>query len=171
MEGLKSVTDAIEQAFKYSPIPRANRELAPLGIDANEVIQHFLGKTRAQVEVDFLPALHMEDYSYMTAMGVEYYLPSVLRIMLRQPWDDELWIYLFAYLRPREDGTLWWNLRELSKKQLGVIEKWALYLCEQWLANPPEHINPADADFLAKFYGRLARVRSPLECERKIRRP
>jgi hypothetical protein len=163
MEDLKLVTDAIAQAFKDSPIPRTNRQLAPMGIDACDVIRHFLGKSREQVEVDFQYDAYMEDYSYMSPMGVEYYLPSVLRIMLRQPWDDGLWIYLFGYLRPREDGKLWWNLGELSKKQLGAVEKWARYLHDQWSATPQEYLDPAEAESLAKVFGKLVREKSPIE--------
>jgi hypothetical protein len=171
MKDLEKVTDAIAQAFKGSRIPRTNRELAPMGVDADDVIRHFLGKTREQVEEDFEYHLHMENYSYMTPMGVEYYLPPVLRIMLRQPWDDGLWIYLFGYLQPREDGELWWNLGELSKRQLGAIEKWARFLHERWSANPPDYLDPTEAESLAKVYGKLAREKSPLESNRRTSRP
>ena len=99
----------------------------------------------------------MEDFSYMTPMGVEYYLPSVLRIMLRVPWDDELWIYLEGYLKARENGVPWWNLAELTKKQFGAIEKWARFLHEQWSANAPDYIDPSKAEALAKMYGGFAR--------------
>jgi hypothetical protein len=170
MENLKSVTDAIAQGFKNSPIPRTDRQLAPMSIDAGEVIRNFLGKSREQVEVEFQYDVHMEDYTYMSPMGVEYYLPSALRIMLRQPWDDGLWIYLFGYLQPREDGKLWWNLGELSKKQLGAVEKWARYLHDQWSATPHDYLDPSEAESLAKVFGKLAREKSPLESNRRTRR-
>lgn len=157
MEELKSVTDAIAQAFKGSKMPRSPRELAPPGIDANSVIEHFLGKAGDFAESgDFGPALHMEDFSYMTPMGVEYYFPAVLRLMLREPWDDELWIYLHGYLKPRGEGKLWWNLGELSGKQLIAIAKWAGFLHGQWVASPPDYLDPEEAAGLSDAYRRLA---------------
>lgn len=172
MSDLKSVTDAIAQAFKQSKIPRAPRELAPMGIDAAYVIKHFLGRSREQVEsAEFYSSLYMEDFSYMTPMGVEYYLPCALRIMLREPSDDVLWLYLHGYLRMQKDGTPWWNLGELTKKQLDAIEKWARFLHEQWCENPPDYINPAEADSLAKAYGMLAHEKPALESNRRTSRP
>ena len=172
MSDLKSVTDAIAQAFKAAKMPRVPRELAPTGIDAGSVIDHFLGRTREQIEAaEFRSSLYMEDFSYMTPMGVEYYLPSVLRIMLRVPWDDELWLYLEGYLKARENGVPWWNLGELTKNQFGAIEKWARFLHKQWSANSPDYIDPGKAEALAKMYGKFARERSPLESNRRTTRP
>jgi hypothetical protein len=157
METLKSVDDAIAQAFKGAKMPRSPRELAPKSIDADSVIEHFLGKSREQVEsADFNPGLHMEDFSYMTPMGVEYYLPPVLRIMLREPWDDSLWIYLHGYLKPDGQGKLWWNLGELSGKQLLAIAKWAGFLHGEWSARPPGYIDLEEAAGLSDAYRRIA---------------
>jgi hypothetical protein len=157
MNDSKKVLDAIAQAFKRAKMPRVPRELAPLSIDADSVIEHYLGKTQAQLESDFRSALYMEDFSYMAAMGVEYYLPSVLRIMmrLRSPADSELWIYLYGYLRTDRRDGLWWNLRELNRKQLEAIAAWAGFLDEKWRAEAPDYIDREEAAALAEAY-RLA---------------
>ena len=138
-------------------MPRSKRELAPLGIDAGEVIKHFLGKSREEVEAgEFRDSLHMEDFSYMTCIGVEYYLPCVLRIMMRPPAQDALWIHLHGFLKPGEDCELWWNLQELNRKQLGAIAIWAECLGNQWRDDPPADFEPDEALVLAEAYRRLS---------------
>ena len=155
MSESKRVQDQIAQAFKRATMPRSARELAPPGIDANAVIEHFLGKTQAVLESgEFRASLYMEDFSYMTCQAVEYYLPSVLRIMMREPADDGLWIYLHGFLEPREDGKLWWNLQELSRKQLDAIAAWAGFLHGQWLEFPSDYLDPGEAERLAVAFRR-----------------
>ena len=118
------VARRIDEAFADARMPHTEAELAPPSIDAPYVIKHFLGKTRDDVEsATFHGSLYMEDFTYMTDGAVRYYLPSVLRIMLANRTDDELWLFLRSFLR-RATG--------LDAAQRAAIADWAEYLCDAW---------------------------------------
>ena len=101
MENLKSVTDAIAQGFKNSPIPRTDRQLAPMSIDAGEVIRNFLGKSREQVEVEFQYDVHMEDYTARCPWEWSITCHRHFESCSGSLGMTGLRIYLFGYLQPR----------------------------------------------------------------------
>ena len=153
MHTLKGIQDEIAQAFKNAKIPRTESELSIGGIDGPYVIKHFLGRDQHDIEhSDFPSSLYMEDFSYMTTRAIEYYLPCVLRIMLRDPYDYDLWLYLYSFLHANRKGKLNWNLQELDTKQMIAISIWAEYLYELWQVKQPEYINPEEALNITKSY-------------------
>lgn len=124
---------AIDAAFADARMPRTEAELTSGGIDGPYVVEHFFGRSRTDVEAGrFLPSLHMEDFTYMTPGAVAYYLPVVLRIMLAEPTDDELWIFLSGFLRGITGTFADRSLTALSAAQRNAIADWAEYLAEQW---------------------------------------
>jgi hypothetical protein len=127
------VVRGIEQAFEDASMPRTKEELAPPSIEARYVIDHFFGKTRDVVESEtFLSSLYMEDFTYMTDAAVLYYLPSVLRIMLANSNDDELWIYLHGFLGQIDGKYPNPVLTTLSVAQRSAIADWAESLTSEW---------------------------------------
>ncbi|HTL34989.1 MAG TPA: hypothetical protein VL326_17790 [Kofleriaceae bacterium] len=124
---------AIDAAFADARMPRTEAELTSGGIDGPYVVKHFLGRSRADVETGrFMPSLHMEDFTYMTPEAVAYYLPVVLRFMLAKPSDDELWIFLSAFLRGITGTYADRSLTSLSVAQRTAIADCVDYLAEQW---------------------------------------
>ena len=121
----------IDRAFADEAMPRTHRELCEPGIEAPYVIEHFFERTRDEVYAErFLPSLHMEDFTYMTRAGVAYYLPPVLRLALREPFDSELWIYLSGFLGSARQ-TWADNLRDLTSSQLASIAECLAFLAAE----------------------------------------
>jgi hypothetical protein len=56
----------------------------------------------------------------MSRAGVAYYLPPVLKLMLREPFDWELWIYLSGFLKSARHSPTH-DLRTLTPPQLEAI--------------------------------------------------
>ena len=52
-------------------------------IDCPFVVQGLVGEQQEDIESHFLAYLHMEDFRYMTTLAVGYYLPCVLRLMMK----------------------------------------------------------------------------------------
>ncbi|MFD6393071.1 hypothetical protein ACWF9G_02515 [Nocardia sp. NPDC055029] len=153
MRSRDEVTHRIDQVFTGS-LPLTEDELAPPSIDAPYVIAHFHGRSRADIDrASFLPSLHMEDFTYMTAQAVEYYLPAVLKLMLIQPYDFELWIFLSSYLRSarRDDET---TLRGLRPAQHAAIADWLEFLSRE--IDEMIGFDRKDAAKLARLYRQLA---------------
>ncbi|QSQ25939.1 hypothetical protein JY651_13835 [Pyxidicoccus parkwayensis] len=126
----------IDLAFKDAAIPRTEEALAPPGIEARYVIDHFFGKTRDDVESQTFPgSLYMEDFSYMTEAAVLYYLPAVLRIMLANSTDFELWIHLHGFLRRLHGDYPNPALTALSVAQRKAIADWADTLSQEWVSS------------------------------------
>lgn len=116
----------IDEAFHAATMPQTEEELAPPSIDAPYAIEHFLGKTRQDVESTSFPAsLYMEDFTYMTEGAIAYYLPCVLRLMLAKPYDSELWIFLGGFLRSPDC--------RLTDAQNAAVAAWADHLAEAWI--------------------------------------
>ncbi len=148
----EDVVREIDRAFDGATMPRTARELAPEGIEARYVIEHFLGKSQGDLEPSsFLPSLHMEDFTYMTQGAVEYYLPAVMKVMLVEPYDADLWIFLSGFLRRRSR-----SLRGLTPSQQSAIARWAGFLRVDWLQKEPWSRFPWDAEDLARQYRELA---------------
>ncbi|WP_224373076.1 hypothetical protein [Hyalangium versicolor] len=145
------ICETIAAAFADAEMPCSEKDLTTGGIDGPYAVEHFLGKRQVDVESHFLPSLHMEDFSYMTTRAVAYYLPAVLRLMMKTPYDSELWIFLHGFLKPRE-GRYAPGVRELEPRQLQAISEWASYLHDEWHANPPALIDPRDALKLVAAY-------------------
>ncbi|TQM32090.1 hypothetical protein FB390_3767 [Nocardia bhagyanarayanae] len=145
--------DRIDQVFAGS-LPLTEDELTPPSIDAPYVIEHFHGRSRADIDrSSFLPGLHMEDFTYMTAQAVEYYLPAVLKLMLIQPYDFELWIHLSSFLgSARRDGET--TLRGLRPAQHAAIADWFELLSREIAEGIG--FDRKDATKLARLYRRLA---------------
>ena len=80
----KDICELIATAFAGAQMPSSATELSLDSLEGPYVIEHFLGKSQVDVESNFLPSLHMEDLSYMTTEAVAYYLPAVLRLMLKK---------------------------------------------------------------------------------------
>ncbi|MGV9611026.1 hypothetical protein [Nocardia xishanensis] len=153
MSSRHEVTHRIDQVFTGSR-PLTEEELAPPSIDAPYVIAHFHGRSRADIDrSSFLPGLHMEDFTYMTAQAVEYYLPAVLKLMLIQPYDFELWIHLSGFLGSarREDET---TLRGLRPEQHTAIADWLEFLSRE--IDEGFGVDRKDATKLARLYRQLA---------------
>ena len=147
------VARAIELAFAHATMPQTEDELAPLSIEAPYAIEHFFGKTRDAVESASFPAsLYMEDFSYMTDAAVMYYVPSVLRIMLADPTDDELWIYLHGFLRHINAEYPYPGLRALDAAQRNAIADWAEHLRGEWASNDWMRRFDGEAASLARTY-------------------
>ena len=139
----------IDLAFKDAAIPRTEDELAPPSIEARYVIDHFFGKTRNDVESQPFPcSLYMEDFSYMTDAAVLYYLPAVLRIMLANPTDSELWIHLHGFLRHMKGVTPALALTALSVAQREAIADWADTLSQEW----------ASSEWMSQFSKKAAKL-------------
>jgi hypothetical protein len=145
-----SIERTIEEAFAAAPMPRTEGELAPPSIECKYVYEHFLGKTRADLEAAHFPgSLYMEDFTYMTDGAVLYYLPSVLRIML-STLDDELWIFLSGFLNTIDSTYPGPALAELDADQRQAIARWAQTLAARWQVGEPELSSEAAA--LARKY-------------------
>ncbi|WP_431969608.1 hypothetical protein [Nocardia sp. bgisy134] len=153
MRSRDEITHRIDQVFTGS-MPLTEDELAPPSIDAPYVIAHFHGRSRADIDrSSFLPGLHMEDFAYMTAQAVEYYLPAVLKLMLIQPSDFELWIHLSSFLGSarRDDET---TLRGLRPAQHAAIADWLELLSRE--IDEGFGVDRKDAAKLARLYRQLA---------------
>ncbi|MBF6301015.1 hypothetical protein IU459_26220 [Nocardia amamiensis] len=153
MRSRDEVTHRIDQVFAGS-LPLTENDLAPPSIDAPYVIAHFHGRSRADIDrSSFLPGLHMEDFTYMTAQAVEYYLPAVLKLMLIQPYDFELWIHLSSFLGSarRDDET---TLRGLRPAQHAAIADWLELLSHE--IDEGIGFDRKDAGKLARLYRQLA---------------
>ncbi|WP_435590762.1 hypothetical protein [Nocardia sp. bgisy118] len=153
MRSRDEITHRIDQVFTGS-MPLTEDELAPPSIDAPYVIAHFHGRSRADIDrSNFLPGLHMEDFAYMTAQAVEYYLPAVLKLMLIQPSDFELWIHLSSFLGSarRDDET---TLRGLRPAQHAAIADWLELLSRE--IDEGFGVDRKDAAKLARLYRQLA---------------
>jgi hypothetical protein len=143
----------IDLAFAGVAMPRADRELCEPGIEAPYVVAHFFGRTRDDVDAaSFLPSLHMEDFTYMTRAAVAYYLPPVLKLMLREPLDFELWTYLSGFLRSARQ-TWAHNLRDLTSPQLAAIADCLAFLAAE--RDGSFGFEAEDARELATFYRQL----------------
>ncbi|WP_157128756.1 hypothetical protein [Nocardia amamiensis] len=154
MRSRDEVTHRIDQVFAGALLPLTEDELAPPSIDARYVIAHFHGRSRADIDrSSFLPSLHMEDFTYMTAQAVEYYLPAVLKLMLIQPYDFELWIYLSSFLGSarRGDET---TLRGLRPAQHAAIADWLELLSRE--IDEGIGFDRKDAAKLARLYRQFA---------------
>ncbi|MEV0297607.1 hypothetical protein [Nocardia sp. NPDC050710] len=153
MKSRDEVTHQIDRVFTGSR-PLTEDELAPPSIDAPYVIAHFHGRSQADIDrSSFLPGLHMEDFTYMTAQAVEYYLPAVLKLMLIQPYDFELWIFLSSFLGSarRDDET---TLRGLRPAQHAVIADLLELLSHEM--DEEFGFDRKDAAKLARLYRQLA---------------
>lgn len=145
----EEVVRLIDGAFRDAPMPRTEDELTEGGIDGPYVVAHFLGKSRVDVDgARFLPGLHMEDFTYMTQNAVAYYLPPVLKLMLVEPYDSELWIFLRGFLRSVKDYGV--SLHGLSAPQRQAIAAWADFLRQEWDAT--WDLDPREAEKLALLY-------------------
>lgn len=141
---------AVDAAFAGASMPRTPDELAEPGIEARYVVEHFLGKTRDAVCAPwFAPSLHMEDFTYMTQPAVAYYLPPVLKLMLVEPFDDDLWIYLRGFLASAaaDHGV---SLHALTREQRLAVAAWADFLGAAWEASPG--FDRREAEKLARVY-------------------
>ncbi|MCP2292506.1 hypothetical protein [Nocardia amikacinitolerans] len=153
MRSRDEVMHRIDEVFVGSQ-PLTEDELAPPSIEAPYVIAHFHGRSRADIDrSSFLPSLHMEDFTYMTARAVEYYLPAVLKLMLIPPHDFELWIHLSGFLGSarRDDET---TLRGLRPPQHAAIADWLELLSRE--IDEGIGFERKDAAKLARLYRRLA---------------
>ena len=132
----------IDAAFDGARQPLTEEELAPASIEAPYAIEHFFGKSRADVETQWFPAsLYMEDFQYMTDAAVLYYLPPVLRIMLAKPSSSELWIFLHGFLRGIRGTYPDSSLTGMSAAQHDAIADWAEHLAAAF----------ADSHWMSKF--------------------
>ncbi|NTX41472.1 hypothetical protein HUA78_44290 [Myxococcus sp. CA033] len=130
------VIHGIDLAFRDAASPRTVEELAPPGIEAKYVVDHFFGKMRRDVESQPFPgSLYMEDFSYMTDAAVLYYLPSVLRVMLANSTDFELWIHLHGFLCRIDGDYPAPVLTTLSVAQRKAIADWADTLSQEWASS------------------------------------
>jgi hypothetical protein len=150
----EDIVSAIDTAFADAEKPLTEDELAAPSIEAPYVIEHFLGKTRDDVESQrFYPSLYMEDFTYITDAAVLYYLPPVLRIMLAKPTDEELWIFLYAFLRGVADkhypDTA---LTALNAAQRNAIADWAEHLAGEWASSANSARDCKQAKKLARMY-------------------
>jgi hypothetical protein len=67
MASREEIASRIDRAFEGASMPNTERELAEPSIDAPYVVAHFLGRSRMDLDgSNFLPGLHMEDFTYMT---------------------------------------------------------------------------------------------------------
>ena len=150
----EEILETIATAFKGAMMPESACELTDGGIDGPSVVRNFLGKACSEVDESFFqPCLHMEDFTYMTLQAVEYYLPSVLRLMMNTPYDDEFWIFLRGFLCHRLEMRRKFGGDELKPRQLQAISDWARYLYFEWKANPPLfELDPNEAESLALAY-------------------
>lgn len=151
------VEAAIARAFADAPMPRMEAALAPPSIEARYVVEHFLGRTRADVGETFLPSLQMEDFTYMTDAAVAYYLPPVLTRMLRDPHDFELWTYLRGFLASARESYAT-SLHALSRPQLEAIAAWADFLVAAF--DGAFGCDPKAAAKVARLYRELADARA-----------
>lgn len=135
---------AIRDAFGGARMPTKPHQLASGGIDGPYVVKHFLGRSVGDVEDNFLPSLHMEDFTYMTEQAVRYYLPAPLRLMLETPYDDELWLFLRGFLKEEP--------RELTAAQRRAIADWAQFLYDAFTEAQPFLIDASEALALAIAY-------------------
>lgn len=126
-------------------MPSSATELSLDSLEGPYVIEHFLGKSQVDVESNFLPSLHMEDLSYMTTEAVAYYLPAVLRLMLKKPYRSDLWIGLSTFLKPLHGERYSAGARDLDPQKLHAISEWAGHLHHQWQQNQPPGFDPKDA--------------------------
>ncbi|MEM9195019.1 MAG: hypothetical protein AAGF12_37950 [Myxococcota bacterium] len=146
----EEVRRAIDLAFGKATIPLTETELTTGGIDGPYVVKHYFKKTRADVESNFAPGLHMEDFMYMTPKAIEYYLPSPLRLMLDDPTDADLWIYVRGFLKFSSDP--WGRFSFLSAVQCEAIARWAEYL-EREFPRTRSDIKPREAAQIKEIYG------------------
>ncbi len=151
MTSRDDIVRQIDQAFQDAAMPRTESELTEGGgLDGPYVVEHFLGKARGDVDsTRFLPSLHMEDFTYMTQNAVAYYLPSVLKLMLVEPYDADLWIFLGGFLRSVK-ASYGVNLHGLSASQRKAIADWADFLRQEW--EPTWDLDPREATKLALLY-------------------
>jgi hypothetical protein len=77
----------------------------------------------------------MEDFSYMKQGAVEYYLPPVLKLMLEEPYDFELWIFLHGFLRVDHFDEP--SLERFTRSQRSAIANWAAFLQREWEEKEP----------------------------------
>jgi hypothetical protein len=143
----------IKRAFRGATMPTTAVELAEPGLDGAYVVEHFLGRSAGDVDASWLrPSLHLEDFTYMTPQAVAYYLPPVLRLMLIEPHDAELWIFLSSFLR--HCGP---SLQELTAAQRRAIAAWADFLREQW--EDSARFDPEEAAKVSRVYSREPALR------------
>jgi len=98
----------------------------------------------------------MEDFTYMTRAAVAYYLPPVLKLMLREPLDFELWVHLSGFLRGARQ-TWADNLRDLTSSQLAAIADCLAFLAAE--RDGSFGFEAKKARKLATFYRELAVTR------------
>ena len=143
----------IENAFRRFQMPYHEGDLAGCGIDADSVLSNFLGLTREQVAArGWWDHLYTEDFSYMTPQGVGYYLPVIMLYMMEHGDDDVTWIYLGGYLKPREDGKIWWNLDALGLEAHQAIGVWAEWLAQKLLELDTDVEAIQNAESIAAYY-------------------
>lgn len=126
------VIEEIDKAFEDAIMPKTERELTNFNdIDYKYVVRHFLGKSRKDINsLYFKPALHLEDFSHMTRGAIEYYLPPVLKLMLDDPYEADLSVFLFSFLNNdyfNESGDKLYTFLQQS-----AISNWAKLLLEKW---------------------------------------
>lgn len=148
MPNAEEIVQKLRHAFRDAERPLTERDLTDGGLDGPYVVAHFLGKTRADIDRQtFRPSLHMEDFSYMTPRSLAYYLPPVLELMLIEPFDDELWIYLRGFLMSAVSNR---EPFDLSAPQREAIADWADHLAEAW--STTWELDPRSAEKLARRY-------------------
>lgn len=145
MRTREDICELIATAFAGAQMPNSAAELSPDALEGPYVIEHFLGRSQVDVESNFLPSLHMEDLSYMTTEAIAYYLPAVLRLMLKKPYSSDLWNGLRTFLKPLHGERYPRGVRDLGPKQLHAISEWAGHLHDEWQQNPPPAFDPKDA--------------------------
>lgn len=147
------IEDLVDRAFEDAAMPATASELAEPGIEARYVVEHFLGHERHAIDAaTFLPTLHMEDFTYMTPAGVAYYLPPVLKLMLREPYSADHWIYLRGFLSSIKQSYAR-NLKSLRRTQLEAIAAWARFLVDAF--DGAWGCDPKEAAKLARLYEEL----------------
>lgn len=147
MNDRDDIVRRIRHAFRDVPRPETERDLTDGGIEAPYVVEHFLGRSRAEIDRGYLlPSLHMEDFTYMTPGAAAYYLPPVLELMLLEPFDAELWTFLRGSLASPINQRTW----ALSAPQREAIADWADFLARAW--DLTREIDPRPATKLARLY-------------------
>ncbi len=143
----------IEDAFRGFQMPQHEGDLDAGGIDGEEVLKNYLGLTREQVAArGGWGHLYTEEFSYMKPQGVGYYLPVIMVYMMEHCDDDVTWIYLGGYLRPRENGKIWWNLEALGVKAHQAVGVWAEWLAQRLLELDADVEAIQNAESIAAYY-------------------
>jgi len=152
LEDQRPVAALIDAAFAEAQQPHTVEELATPSLDLPYVLRHFLGRSQEDIERLFAGHEYMEDFDSMTPSAVEYYLPAVMRYMLRVPDDIQSWAWVHGSFGRRNDGDIWPNFRSLTIAQYEAIATWADYLMRYWDKHPELGIDPVDAMEIVETY-------------------